>query len=514
MIENRTQATQLECRASEDNEGLTISGYAVRYNEESEPLEYGFREIIKPNAFSESMKQRNILALHQHDDKQLLASTRAKSLRLEERSDGIYFEMDLLPDRKELYNLVKRGDLSNMSFGFSVSDEKFTRNGDTDIREVRKGTLYEVSLVHTPAYPTSSVAVAQRSLDKYEEFKEEFNNMENQTQQNNEQQEQRSELGLGAMTQQTVEQPQEVRAYSRGEKLSTETASVTLGELIRAHVTGKGSKEAREMLTTTNTGNFLVPHKVMTNMIDLARDKSFLFGNATTVNMQGNQSVSVPKVVSDPTTAFKKQGAEIVKSDPTFSEIKLDAKYMYGLVEVPLELVKTGVGVEQKLNHLIAQAIVQTLEKSALRGATDGFKGIFNETDILKEDITAVDYMEILKGVKSIATNNGNPSDLVLSTNNRYDLETLKATADGQFLTPPSFYTNLNKFTTNALTDTEILLGDLSQIYVGMLQDVSVEVSTQYGFSKGTLAIRIMWYGDVAVARPDHLCLMNVTAGA
>lgn len=115
------------------------------------PLEYGFREIIKPNAFTDSMKQRNILALHQHDDKHLLTSTGAKSLRLEERTDGIYFEMDLLETRQELYELVKRGDLTNMSFGFTCDKEKFTRNGEKDIREVMQGTLYEVSLVHTPA---------------------------------------------------------------------------------------------------------------------------------------------------------------------------------------------------------------------------------------------------------------------------------------------------------------------------------------------------------------------------
>lgn len=505
QIERRTVAAPIECRANEENDSLTISGYAIRYNEESQPLEYGFREIIKPNAFTESMKTRNILALHQHDDKELLASTKANTLRLEDREDGIYFEMDLLETRKDLYELVKRGDLSSMSFGFTCDKEKFTRNGDTDIREVMEGTLYEVSLVHTPAYPTSSV-VAQRSLDQYENFKEEQRMTKEQTTAT------APVVGIAAMTNNTVEVPQEVRAFTRGEKISKEQANVTLGGLLRAYVTGKGSKEEREMLTTTNTGNFLVPHQIMNNLIDLARDKSFLFGNSTMVSMGGNQTVSVPKVVSDPTVAFKKQGADIVKSDPTFGEIKLDAKYMYGLVEVPLELVKTGIGIEEKLNHLIAQAMVQTLEQAALNGAVDGFKGIYNDTDILKETIPTVDYMEILKGVKAIASNNGLAKDIVLSTNNRYDLETVVATADGQFLTPPPFYTALNKFSTNAIDDSKIILGDLASVYVGMLQDVNIEVSTQYGFDRGTLAIRINWMGDVIVGEPKKLCLMTVGA--
>ena len=72
----------------------------------------------------------------------------------------------------------------------------------------------------------------------------------------------------------------------------------------------------------------------------------------------------------------------------------------------------------------------------------------------------------------------------------------------------------MNKFATNSMDDAKIVVGDLSQIYIGLLQDMQIEVSTHYGFDKGTLAIRIMWYGDVAVAEPKHLCLMNVKQGA
>ncbi|MCU5070505.1 phage major capsid protein [Bacillus pacificus] len=511
-MEKRLLVTNLECRASEENKGLTISGYAIRYNEQSEPLEYGFREIIKPGAFSESIRNRNILALNQHDNNQLLASTKAKTLRLEERNDGIFFEMDLLPQREELYELVKRGDIGGMSFGFTSDKERFTRSGDTDIREVEKGTLYEISVVHSPAYPTSQV-VAKRSLEVYEQFKKENkegSNMENNQQQNNGQEQRGLELMGGKLT----DTKKEVRSVQRGEKFATETSEVTLGGLIRTYVTGKGTEEEKRTLTTsTNGGNFLVPTTIINQLIDKARNKSFLFGNATVVDMQSNNTVTVPRVVNDPTVAFKKQGEVIPKSDPTFDGLELKAKYMYGLVEVPLELVKTGIGVEEKLNHLLAEALNQKLEESALVGATDGFKGIFNDAEILKQEIEKPSYKEISKGVRLVANKNGVAKDLVYSTNNQLDIETETA-ADGQFLKEPTFYTNMNKFSTNAMDDAKIIVGDLSQIYIGLLQDMQIEVSTHYGFDKGTLAIRIMWYGDVAVAEPKHLCLMNVKQGA
>lgn len=505
-IEQRVLSENIQVRQSEgEQKKLTVSGYAVRYDEQSEPLEYGFKEIIKPNAFTDSIKKRNIVALHEHDSKSLLASTKANTLRLEERADGIHFEMDLLESRSELYSLVERGDLSNMSFGFTCEKEKFTRNGDMDVREVMQGTLYEVSLVSSPAYSTTSV-VASRSLDKYKEFKNE---------EEKEMTEERKEQGLGieAMTGQVMEKPQEVRAYRPGEKMGNEEMKTTLGGLIRAYVTGQGTEEEKRMLTAnTGGGNFLVPHKIMSNFLDLARNKSFLFSNATTVNMGNSQTVSIPRVVSDPTVAFKQPGANIVASDPTFEEFRLDAKYMYGLVEVPLELIKTGIGVEEKLNFLLATALNKTLEDAALNGMTDGFTGIFNDPKIVKETIADVNYNEIKKGVKAIATNNGQATDVVLSTNNALDMETQTAT-DNQYITPPSFYTQLKKHATNALNDDEILIGDLASVYVGILQNATVDVSTQFGFGRGTVAIRIMWYGDVAVAEPNHLALLTV-AGA
>lgn len=505
-IEKRTLSNQLEVRQADEGNALTVSGFAIRYDEPSQPLEYGFLEVIKPGAFSESLAQRNIVALHQHDDKQLLGSTQAKSLRLEERAEGIYFELDLLDTRKELYDLVQRGDINSASFGFTVAEEKFNRNGDKDVREVRKGTLFEISLVHTAAYPTTSV-VAQRSLDQYEAFKKENEEMT--------QQQPATQPGIDPtlMQRAALNTVEEVRAYKPGEKLSVETPSVTMGDLIRAAVTGEGSQEVREMLNMTNTGSILVPHQIMANMIDLMRDQSFLLNGATTVNMAGHQTVSVPKVLSQPTAAFKKPGETIVKSDATFGEVKLEAKYLYAMTEVPLELLKTGVGVSEKLNYLIAKAMSEAIENAALNGAVDGFTGIFNDAGILTETFERPNYIEIKKGVKKVIAENGHANDLVLSPVNQLELET-EQDSTRTFMTPPAFYQSLKKHATNVMDDSHMLVGDLSSVYVGILQNTTVEVSKEYGFNKGTVAIRILWYGDVVVSEPKKLCLMTKTVGA
>lgn len=315
--------------------------------------------------------------------------------------------------------------------------------------------------------------------------------------------------GMGLMTG-GKEQKREVRCYKPGEKLSSETSNITIGHLIRAYVTGKGTEEEKRMLGEGSGANYLIPSKISTSLIDLARESSFLLNNSTIVDMQNFQSVTVPRVVSDPTVEFKNKGEKINPSDPVFDEIKLDAKYIYGLVEIPLEIIQTGIGVEDKINQLLASAMAEKMEKAALNGAEKGFKGIFNDENILKSNITGATFTEISKGVIDIMNKKGKCSNIALSPSNAINLD-LEAVTKDKYTQPPKFYEEMSKHTTTALDDKKIFMGDFGQVYTGILQDIRIDMSLEYGFDKGTVAVRIMWYGDVAVAQPKHLCLLSIT---
>jgi HK97 family phage prohead protease len=123
---------------------MTFAGYAWRYNEASLPLP--FTERIAPGAFTRTLKSKNdIRAYVNHDDTMLLGSTRAKTLRIEDRAEGGYVEIDL-PDTtagRDIRALVARGDITGMSFGFStVKDSWSSDGGERTLLEVR---LHEVS---------------------------------------------------------------------------------------------------------------------------------------------------------------------------------------------------------------------------------------------------------------------------------------------------------------------------------------------------------------------------------
>lgn len=133
-----------------------LAGYAAVFGQETRISD--FTEVIRPGAFTASLKGRDILALVDHDPSRLLARTKSGTLRLEEDSRGLRFELDV-PDTTEgrdLLALAERGDLGGMSFGFTVDRSGERWNGKK--RELRAVTLHEISVVHAwPAYHSTSV---------------------------------------------------------------------------------------------------------------------------------------------------------------------------------------------------------------------------------------------------------------------------------------------------------------------------------------------------------------------
>jgi hypothetical protein len=159
-VEIRTfDASICEMRAAEDGNGMTFGGYAWRYNEPSLPLP--FTERIAPGAFTRTLKSKNdIRAYVNHDDTRLLGSSRAKTLRIEDRPEGGWVEIDLpdTTDGRDMRTLVARGDITGMSFGFSTVKDSWSSSGEErTLLEVR---LHEVSIVTSqPAYPSTTASV-------------------------------------------------------------------------------------------------------------------------------------------------------------------------------------------------------------------------------------------------------------------------------------------------------------------------------------------------------------------
>lgn len=162
--ELRTEPATAEGRAPK------ITGYAAVFNSASRDLG-GFTEIIKPGAFSRSLKSgADVRALAYHDPNRLLGRTTSGTLRVAEDDRGLRIEVDP-PDTsyaRDLAALVERRDVAGMSFAFKriksgSPQERWYRQDGKIVRELLDIDLLEVTVTGSPAYPATEVAM--RSID-------------------------------------------------------------------------------------------------------------------------------------------------------------------------------------------------------------------------------------------------------------------------------------------------------------------------------------------------------------
>lgn len=147
-----------------ENEPLKIIGYAARFNELSEEM-WGMREKIAPGAFTEAIGKSDVRALWNHDPNYVLGRTKNGTLQIREDEQGLFYEVTP-PDAqwaRDLVESIKRGDVDQSSFAFTVDVEQWDESGNPVVRTIVKvRELYDVSPVTYPAYPTATSGV--RSL--------------------------------------------------------------------------------------------------------------------------------------------------------------------------------------------------------------------------------------------------------------------------------------------------------------------------------------------------------------
>lgn len=156
---------------SNGEESRNIEGYAALYSSRSVNLG-GFTEEITPGAFDGVIEKSVTLALIDHNQSRGILAKNSKgkgSLTLEADEKGLHFRFSA-PETElgnELIEYLKRGDITQCSFAFSVADEHWEKTGaDEYVRHIDKiDRLYDVSAVFNPAYPETSIAM--RSLEAF-----------------------------------------------------------------------------------------------------------------------------------------------------------------------------------------------------------------------------------------------------------------------------------------------------------------------------------------------------------
>lgn len=165
----------IELRA-ENNEqyGNYIEGLPIVFNSSTDLGWY--EETIDPHALDNAdLKDIRLLVNHNTDMIPLARSRNNNAnstMQFIVTEEGMRMRANLDTennvDAKALYSAVSRGDMTGMSFMFSVKEDKWD-DLETDYPKrtiLEIGKVFEVSAVNFPAYQSTELYTSQRSKDK------------------------------------------------------------------------------------------------------------------------------------------------------------------------------------------------------------------------------------------------------------------------------------------------------------------------------------------------------------
>jgi len=478
--------------ASQDN-NRNVTGYALKFNTPSKP--YGtkdnpFTEVIAPNALDD-VDLSNVFMLNDHDFKQVLASTKAGTLKLDVDDKGLHYEAtiaDTTTGNDVLAN-VQAGNTTDTSFGFVLSDgdDQFTQDDDGNVvRTINKvKSIFDVSICAVGAYDNSdddnsAVSVNTRS---YEEF---LNSKKEEKE----------------MAEKTIINPTET-------KEQTETRSYE--DYIRAH----GNVRDMTGLTTENA-KVVIPNNLITPALELKNQKDSL---ANLVNRKQVSIAAGTYPVIKSTNAVLATKAERAEMDEVDSQMYTGVEYKIatraGRIYLSNEVVEdTAVPILDEVKKQLGQLVVNT-DNSNISSLLTTANNFQNET------ATSLDDVKKLKNTKldpaldlTLITNQDgfNYLDTLKDSDGRYLLQTDVTAPTGKSLFGISIVEVNNTTLASEKGSFPIFIGDLSQCIFEAYKPV---VTSQWQeFSAYSQGLSVAIRSDYKVIDHDSGIYIKVTDNA
>jgi HK97 family phage prohead protease len=161
-------ATQFQTREEQESGELILSGYFIKFDEETE-LWPGYFEVIKREGVEKAIKDADIRALFNHDHSSVLGRTGNDTVRLGVDDVGLFGDIIINKDDPQAvgaYARVQRGDVIGCSFGFfpiNINTEE--RDDGSYLDTILELEIFEVSPCTFPAYPQTEIAARQKDFE-------------------------------------------------------------------------------------------------------------------------------------------------------------------------------------------------------------------------------------------------------------------------------------------------------------------------------------------------------------
>ncbi len=485
----------LEVRATDDR---TLEGIAVVFNQ---PAQIGaMTEIIHPDALR-GVDLDGIVLITNHDGSGIPLARSPKTLALTVTDKGLEMRASL-PDTEQaraVYEAVKRGDLSEMSFAFDIGAADFDEQTQTrTITQISK--VYEISIVNYAAYKQTHVTAREAQKGKVNDM---FNPITATLEANH---------NPATDTHNTPEYRTAFYKSLMGREL-TDAES-------RAYTAAQAEKRADAFNTLSNSAA-VVPTTTLNEVVKQARGVNGLFNEIRLFSVPNN--LSVPVGTPGDAASWHAEGAAVERKNVTSAAVTFTGRELIKVLSMSAAVKRMDISaferyITDELKAAIADAIGAAIVSGTGSGQPTGIlSGItWNNTNRIQTAALTAD--NLLAAIALLPAGYAGGAKWAMSTATLFGtVYPLKDGDERYFFTDPERGGVRRLFGFEIVIDDNIpagtiLFGNFRYYGVNVPQGVAVEVSRESGFTSGLIDFRALCIADGKPIVPGAFVKVEVQA--
>lgn len=279
---------------------------------------------------------------------------------------------------------------------------------------------------------------------------------------------------------------------------------------------------------TDTSGGFAVPGVLMPGILSaLVPVSALLTAGAGIIPLEeGAKTFTTAAINAIPTAAWRAEAGALATSDPTFRAVIATPRSLSFMFKVSRELLADAAGLTVALNQAIAQAFAKELDRAGLRGTgtapeprgvlnTVGIQSVGNGTN----GTALAGYGNLFSATSAIlGADAPMPTAAIMSPRSLIKLAGLTDTT-GQPVNVPGMLQPMRMISTSQIPNnltvgtssdcSEIYVGDFSQLYFAMRENVSIQLMQEAFASTGEIGFACHVRADVIVNYPAAFAVVT-----
>ena len=484
----------LEIRATENR---TLEGLAVVFNQ---PAKIGaMTEVIHPDALR-GVDLDGIVLITNHDGSGIPLARSPKTLALTVTDKGLEMRASL-PDTEQaraVYEAVKRGDLSQMSFAFDIGAADFDEQTQTrTITQISK--VYEISIVNYAAYTQTHVEARKAQ----EEEKAMFNPITANLEANHN----------------TVTDTHDTPEYRTAFYKTLMGKELTDGEN-RAFAAAQAEKRA-DAFNTLSSSAAVVPTTTLNEVVKQARGVNGLFDEIRLFSVPNN--LSVPVGTPGDAAAWHTEGAAVERKDVTTTAVTFTGRELIKVLSMSAAVKRMDISaferyITDELKASIADAIGAAIVSGTGSGQPTGILSGVTWSNSNRIQTAALTADNLLAAVALLPAGYAAGAKFAMSTATLFGSVYPLKDGIGNYLFTDNERGGVRRlFGFEIVLDDNIpagtiLFGNFRYYGVNIPQGVAVEVSRESGFTSGLIDYRALCIADGKPIVPGAFVKVEVQA--